>query len=287
MEIKCIALDMDGTLLIDDQNMLESSKLALLEAQKKGIKVILASGRPIGAMKKYIDILEFEKYSGFLISNNGALVYDCKNKEIIAQKTMNREVLKKIIEKTRKYDLGLCTIIGDTLFTEDINKGVINIDDPEEDHFNFMKLEAKIANVKIKEVESMLNLIDQPIVKLFYAFEEKYINKYEEEIFGEFRDMASISRMGPNHLEIVDKEVNKGVALKDLGFKSEEIIAFGDSINDYFLLKYAKYGIAMDNAVKPLKEVAFEITDDYKNHGIYNSLVKHGVIDANEEWKQL
>ena len=59
MEIKCIALDMDGTLLIDDQNMLESSKLALLEAQKKGRKVILASGRPIGSMKKYNDILEF------------------------------------------------------------------------------------------------------------------------------------------------------------------------------------------------------------------------------------
>lgn len=34
MEIKCIALDMDGTVLIDDKNMLESTRLALLDAQK-------------------------------------------------------------------------------------------------------------------------------------------------------------------------------------------------------------------------------------------------------------
>jgi len=287
MEIKYIALDMDGTLLAEDHTMLESTRLALLEAQEKGIRVILASGRPLEAMKTTGKILEFEKYGGLLISNNGAMVYDCKSDEIISRKNIDRDVLKRIITKTKNYDMGLCTIIGDKLYTEDISKGIINRDAPEDQHFNFMKLESDIANAEIVEVPSMLDLIDQPIVKLFYAFEENFINQYEEEIFSEFRDIASVSRMGPNHLEIVDKSVNKGVALEELGFESEYLMTFGDSINDYFLLKYAKYGIAMGNAVQPLKEIAFEITDDNLNHGIYNSLVRHGVIEANDEWKNL
>lgn len=160
------------------------------------MKVILASGRPLKAMKSCGKTIELEKYSGLLISNNGALVYDCKKDEIISQKTMDREVLKKIIEKTNKYDLGLCTIIGDTMYTDNLSKGVINRDAPLEEYFNFMKLEAEIANAGIKEIPSMLDIIDKPIVKLFYAFEEEYINQYEEEIFGEFRDMASIYKMG-------------------------------------------------------------------------------------------
>lgn len=285
MKIKYIALDMDGTLLANDHKMLESSRLALIEAQEKGIKVILASGRPLEAMKAYGDILDFKKYGGLLISNNGALVYDCKKNEVISTKTIDREIVKKIIEKTEKYELGLCTIIGDTLYTDGVEKGQINKNAPIDTQFNFIELEARIANAEIKEIPSMLDLVDEPIVKLFYAFEEDYINEFEEEIFSEFRDLASVSRMGPNHLEIVGKGVNKGEALAELGFDSEYLMTFGDSINDYHLLEYAKYGIVMENGVQALKDIAFEITDDNLSHGIYNSLVKHGVIEAHDEWK--
>ena len=55
---KIIALDMDGTLLNDQKVITERTKEALIKAREKGVKVVLASGRPVDGLKKYLS----EKY---------------------------------------------------------------------------------------------------------------------------------------------------------------------------------------------------------------------------------
>ena len=50
MIIKAIVLDIDGTLLNTGKIISEKTKQALIAAQEKGIKVILASGRPTTGM---------------------------------------------------------------------------------------------------------------------------------------------------------------------------------------------------------------------------------------------
>ena len=47
MGIKLVAIDLDGTLLNKDKIILERTKKALIEASKRGVYVVLASGRPI------------------------------------------------------------------------------------------------------------------------------------------------------------------------------------------------------------------------------------------------
>ena len=58
----------------------------------------------------------------------------------------------------------------------------------------------------------------------------------------------------------------------------EDVIAFGDGMNDLEMIQGVKYGIAMGNAQKELKEVAYMITDSVNDHGIYNALVQLGLI---------
>lgn len=83
MDIKAIVLDIDGTLLNSKKKISEKTKQALINAQKKGVKVILASGRPTPGMFGLAEELEMTKYEGYLVSYNGARVTDCLTKEVI------------------------------------------------------------------------------------------------------------------------------------------------------------------------------------------------------------
>ncbi|MEO7978168.1 HAD hydrolase family protein [Flavobacterium sp.] len=60
MQYKMLVLDMDDTLLRDDHKISELNKKSLLEAQAKGVYVVLASGRPTSAMTAYAKELELD-----------------------------------------------------------------------------------------------------------------------------------------------------------------------------------------------------------------------------------
>lgn len=83
MNLKMIVLDIDRTLLNEDKVISTRTKNKLIKAQQKGIKVVLASGRPTQGMLSLAEELEMDKYEGFLVSYNGSQVYDVKTKEIL------------------------------------------------------------------------------------------------------------------------------------------------------------------------------------------------------------
>ena len=60
-----------------------------------------------------------------------------------------------------------------------------------------------------------------------------------------------------------------------MGYKKEEMIAFGDGHNDASMVKYAGIGVAMENAVQDLKDVADEVTLSNDEDGIAVCLHKH------------
>ena len=79
----------------------------------------------------------------------------------------------------------------------------------------------------------------------------------------------------PHYLECLNKEVNKGLAIKELlkkyGISPEETMAFGDQWNDLEMLKFVKYGYLMGNATEELKEKFSDdrITLSNDEDGIY------------------
>ena len=46
---------MDGTLLRGDGSISERTKSAIKEARKQGVKFVLASGRPLEGLERYLD----------------------------------------------------------------------------------------------------------------------------------------------------------------------------------------------------------------------------------------
>ena len=80
---KAIALDLDGTLTNSEKKVSERNKRALQEAIKRGVSIILASGRPTYGMSEVWEDLELEKLGGYVLSYNGSLCMDIRFQESI------------------------------------------------------------------------------------------------------------------------------------------------------------------------------------------------------------
>ena len=76
---------MDGTLLRKDKTVSERTKKAIEDARKKGVTVVLATGRPIDGVTKYLEELDMCGENDYVLSYNGGLVLKTKNREPICK----------------------------------------------------------------------------------------------------------------------------------------------------------------------------------------------------------
>ena len=97
MNYKMIVLDLDGTLTNRDKVITDKTRQALMEAQKRGKKVVLASGRPTYGVVPLAEELELGKYGGCILSFNGGIIMDCRTGEVLFQKKLPAEANRKII----------------------------------------------------------------------------------------------------------------------------------------------------------------------------------------------
>ena len=81
---------------------------------------------------------------------------------------------------------------------------------------------------------------------------------------------------GPEWIDIVNKDANKGAAVKKIadlkGIKQDEILAFGDYLNDLTMLEAAGTSYAMVNGHPDLKKIADHIAPSNNDEGVMQIL---------------
>jgi Cof subfamily protein (haloacid dehalogenase superfamily) len=258
MTYKMIVLDMDDTLLRDDHTISERTKKALMEAQKQGVKVILASGRPTYGMNQVAKELNLEEYGSFILSFNGAKIINMQTKEEHFSSTLPPEMVHRLYELSQTEGVGIHTYVGDWIITENEHP--------------FTLKEGEITGLPIKKVDSFIEAVSEPVVKVLMVEDPEKLIKVEEKLKNEFADSLSIMRSKPYFLEFLEAGVTKGSSLnaliKTLGIKREEVIAIGDSYNDLAMIEFAGLGVAMGNAPDDIKEIADYVTDSNMNDGV-------------------
>lgn len=262
---KIIALDMDGTLLKSDNKISEKNKIAIKAAQAKGVKIVLASGRPLLGLNRYLEELDLVKGEDHVICFNGALVQNTKTKKIVSKVSLKGSDLKYIYEISKELNINIHAFSvkegliapKNSLYTEydaNLNSIDINIKD-------FYEVNDEDDIIKIMMIDPQ-EILDPAIEKLPKGIFEKYSGFKSE----------------PFYLEFTHKEVTKGLGLKKLcehlGIKREEVIACGDGANDLSMVTYAGLGVAMGNAIPEVKEVANYITTSNNEDGIAKVIEK-------------
>ncbi len=94
-----------------------------------------------------------------------------------------------------------------------------------------------------------------------------------------FSDRLNVVISGELWLDVTDKKVNKGLALRYLqqlwNISPEETVVFGDQLNDLEMIQAAKFSFAMKNAQPEVKQVASFVTDyDNNNEGVVKQIEK-------------
>ena len=77
MNVKCIALDLDDTLLKNTKEISEKNREALDYCLKQGVQVVIASGRAFGSLPKSATEITGITYA---ITSNWAGIYNVKEK---------------------------------------------------------------------------------------------------------------------------------------------------------------------------------------------------------------
>jgi cof-like hydrolase len=95
-DIKLITLDLDGTLLGSDDGLVKKNKEVIRKLHEKGIRVVIATGRPFNGFWWIREELGLEDYEGYSISNTGAFVRRNADAKIIIDNSMDKKDYEKI-----------------------------------------------------------------------------------------------------------------------------------------------------------------------------------------------
>ena len=93
MKYKLLVLDLDGTLTNKKKEVTEHTRRTLIEAQKRGVKIVLASGRPTYGVAPLAEILELQKDEGYILSYNGGEIIDWKTGEMMYENVLDPDIL--------------------------------------------------------------------------------------------------------------------------------------------------------------------------------------------------
>lgn len=269
MAIKVIIMDVDGTLTNSKKQITPKTKEMLIAAQNKGIKLVLASGRPVSGLIGLAKELEMEKHHGLLVSFNGSKVVDCQTKEVLFNQTMRIEDAREVLEHMKNFKVYPMIDKGNYLFVNDVYKGMIAY---QNEKIDIIQYEARGGNFKLCEIEDLSSFVDFPLNKILTAGDPEYLNEHYQDMMEPFKERLNCMFTAPFYFEFTAKGIDKAKALdsvlKPMGFQQEEMVAFGDGDNDATMLSYAGIGVAMDNAQDSLKKIADKITLSNEEDGI-------------------
>lgn len=265
MDYKMMVLDLDGTLTNRDKIITPKTKQALMEAQKRGVKVVLASGRPTYGVMPLAKELELETYEGYILSFNGGIILDCRTKEIIFRKEHPVEANRRIIELAKEERVDILTYQDELIITNNREN-------------QYAKLESKINHLELKQVDDMASYVDFAVPKFLMLDDGDYLALVEARVKAALGKNFSVYRSDPYFLEILPRGIDKAQSLEKLlqtlSMDRKQMIACGDGYNDISMIEYAGLGVAMENAVRPARNAADYVTFSNNDDGIAHVVEK-------------
>lgn len=237
--------DVDGTLLKPSGNRIDDKGIEAIRKASKYGEVILASARP----KKGITNLysEAEVRASFIIALNGALI--ANNENLIKAIPIQQQIVDYFLTISSAFQ-NIWFFTADNWFSN-------NLTTPE---YSVEKNAVQFSAVSLDKYNR------EPVLKITIV-SDRNIDDFKT-IFKE----VEITTSNKNYFEIQSKMTNKYLACNYLYDYDFRIFAFGDSNNDYVLLKKAFFSCAVANATPKVKSVSKFISEFQFGEGVLDSV---------------
>jgi 5-amino-6-(5-phospho-D-ribitylamino)uracil phosphatase len=251
-KIKMIITDLDGTLLHNDHSISEYTKNVLFRCQEQGIKISIATARYWIGAERYITELKPD----YEITTDGTLVHNANN--LIYGCGFYLKVTNDIIHEIKmNFPCSEITVAtGQTVYWNSLN--ISNSD---------------------KLFKAVYNNFSKPLNECGYKIVAQLPSPDFAKMISENNGCKMISYRDENWYSFVNYHSGKIQAIKYLlnkvNIELENVVAFGDDVNDIEMLNECGFGIAVANAVSGVKQIANEITDSNNEDGVAKYIEKY------------
>ena len=265
MAVRCIALDLDRTTLNIDGILSKKNKEAIEYAIKKGVHIVVASGRAFHTLPK--DVLEIKGIE-YAITSNGTAIYHIPTKRCLHQYKLDGDTIKEIIQLSKSEKVTYEAFINGKAYADSTY-----IDHPEIFGANQQAIAyMKATRNMVDNIEQFINEHIEEVDCMDIITKDNQLKKTLMEMLKSNVNGIYVTSSIEQLIEISNAQAGKhsGVKfiMKLLGLQQEEIAAFGDGDNDIDMLKFVGTGIAVENASVHCKEAADMITKHHNEDGV-------------------
>lgn len=261
-----IALDLDGTLTNSEKIITPRTFDALMKAQREGVRLVLASGRPTFGIAALANQLQLANYGGYVLSYNGGRIIDWCEKTVIFSQVVDQKLVPILYDFAEKAQLPIVTYLPEAILASK-NEG------------EYLAEEARINGMPVVVAQNFVEEAMQIAggsTKFLIPGEPELLVQLESEMKAALSEQMEVFRSAPFFLELPPKGIDKAQSLQrlltHLGLERESLMAFGDGFNDLSMIQFAGQGVAMANAVEEVKSIADFVTTSNEEDGIAHAL---------------
>jgi Cof subfamily protein (haloacid dehalogenase superfamily) len=256
--IKLIASDMDGTLLDENSQVPPETYDLIRQLAAAGVHFAASSGRRFDTLCEFFEPVRDQMD---FVASNGAQVYaDGKmiDREVYSHASLKR--LRRVVSMFDCLHLVMFDRTRSFLFDEEsryereMDKDLPNAE---------VVLEAPGPEVNIIKASVYCDACDQ-VMDMAYALDRELGDEFVFAPSGK----KWIDAMQPN----VTKATGIAQVMDHYGIGDDEVMAFGDAMNDYEILRMVGNSRAMDNARYAIKQVAREVIGTNVEHSVQRAM---------------
>jgi Cof subfamily protein (haloacid dehalogenase superfamily) len=257
MNIRLLAVDLDGTVMLPGDYIRPAVRDALSEARDQGIRVILATGRMVQSAERYVNDLNLGP--GPVICYNGAGVAEVPGRRFWFLETLPDGAARAVVDRALVDDYLLQIYVGQEVWAS------------REDARVRRYVESNHVAIWVRGPHDICHWPSPPIKIL--------IQDRPERLAVLRRDLDALGLPGirlvasqRDYLEVLPAEAGKGRALakvaERLGIPRSAVAAAGDGENDADMLAWAGFGIAMGQGHPAAKAAADVVAPPVQEDGL-------------------
>lgn len=275
-KLLALDLDLDETLYNSHHIIDEGNKIAIAKAKQKGVKIVPCSGRGPNYLGDLYEVLDIDHNDEYSILCNGAIVIENKSGKVISCSPMKYD---KVVELFHfGIDKGLCVQV----FTPDMVY-VYQVDEKEKE--TILSFSSHIAFQNDLDTSVFK---DKTIIKVLFEKQNgmAYLRTLEDELKSITDGAVTVAFSSDRYLELNALGIHKGVGLLALAnylhIDIKDTIGVGDNYNDMGLIQDAGLGIAVQNAIEPIKKIANVITKATNDENAIAEVIHTYIIKDDE-----
>ncbi len=265
--VKLIALDMDGTLIPESQRVSFKDAQAVRRAQAAGIPVVIATGRLYPSTRAWLRVLDIHTPA---ICCNGADIRE--GAKSVYTSTIDPVQLREAYSAMSGYAAKKYVYCGDNIYCtrEDFDEVLFH---------KWGEKEVAGGLVVYRDgMEEILGAAGTSAVKIVVRTPDEREHTKIEKTAGSM-EYFDVAKAEATHIEFTRRGTNKGAALKriaeEMGVCMRDVLAVGDSMNDYEMLRAAGVGVAMGNAMREIKNIADAVTLPVWESGVAHAISRY------------